>query len=180
LSSEHAVQVRTTASFLYYNSHAHGPTDVAAPGGTVAVGYRLSASRVNLALFGGFEGRRFDHGWEEGPSASGELFVSATRLMQFSALGNFTNADRYTWARVGVKRQVTNTTFESRAISIGLEATGQGNRDVTTYELGGVLERAWLQTGMSVQFRAGWSVSQFPTGPDQRRPYFGVGVYRRL
>jgi hypothetical protein len=173
--------VRASASMLYYNSQADGPTDVTAPGGAVAVGYRVSHPRVSAALFAGFERRRINQGWEQGPAVSGELFASATRLTQLSALGNFAQANRYAWARVGAKRQLTNRDFRGpHAISVGIEATGQGNKDVSTVALGGLLEHAWFHGGASLQFRAGYSVSTFHTGPDQRTLYVGAGIYRRF
>jgi hypothetical protein len=181
MTSSQFVLLRATASFLYYNSQSDGPTDVMAPGGAVAVGYRISAPRVSLTMFGGFERRRIHHGWEQGASASGEMFFSATRLTQLSALGSFAEANRYTWVRAGAKRQLTNTNFSgSRALSVGAEVTAEGNRDVTSYEFGGLFEHAWLRAGMSMQFRAGYSRSAFQTGPDQQKPYFGIGIYRRL
>jgi cellulose biosynthesis protein BcsS len=181
LTSSQSLVMKATASFLYYNSQAEGPTDVTAPGGGMAFGYRANTRRVNIALFGGLEQRRIHNGWERGASASGEVFLSTTPLTQISALGNFAQANRYTWLRLGTKRQLTNTSFTgARAISAGVEATAQGNRDVTTWELGGVLEHAWLRPGLSLQFRAGYSTSSFQTGPDQHKTYFGLGVYRRL
>lgn len=181
LTPSQSVVLRATASLLYYNSQADGPTDVIAPGGAAAIGYRLSKGRVNMAMFGGFERRRIHRDWEQGPSASGEMFLSASRLTQVNALGAFAQANRYMWVRTGAKHQFTNTDFSGpRAFSIGVEATGQGNRDVTTYQLGGVFEHAWLRAGASLQFRAGYSLSTFPAGSEQRKPYFGIGMYRRL
>lgn len=181
IAPSQSVVVKATASFLYYNSQANGPTDVTAPGGAVAVGYRVNTSRLNVAMFGGFEQRRIHDRAERGASASGEMFLSATRLIQISALGNFAQANRYTWLRAGAKRQLTNTQFTGpHALSAGVEATAEGNRDVTTYGFGGVLEHAWLKANLSLQFRAGYSTSSFQFGPDQRKAYFGFGFYRRL
>jgi hypothetical protein len=181
ITSSQSLVVKATASFLYYNSQAEGPTDVTAPGGGLAFGYRASGRKANVAVFGGLEQRRVRDGWERGASASGEMFLSATSLTQISALGNFAQANRYTWVRLGAKRQLTNTSFRgTRALSAGVEATAQGNRDVTTWELGGVLEHAWLRPGLSFQLRAGYSTSSFQTGPDQHKTYFGFGLYRRL
>jgi hypothetical protein len=181
VTASQSVLFRATASFLYYNSLADGPTDVRAPGGAVVIGYRWHDSRANLAVFGGFERRRIHRRWEEGVAASGEMFLSATRLTQVSALVSYAQANRYTWVRAGAKHQLTNTDFSApRSVSVGIEATAQGNRDVTNYELGAVLEHAWLRADTSVQFRAGYSRSAFPSGADQRKPYFGIGIYRRF
>jgi hypothetical protein len=181
ITASQAFVLKATASFLYYNSQADGPTDVTAPGAAMAAGYRISTRRVNMAVFGGFERRKVRDGWEQGGSTSGEMFVSATALTQISALGNFAQANRYAWFRAGAKRQLTNTTFKgARALSAGIEATAEGNRDVTTYGIGGVIEHAWLRAGVSVQVRAGYSTSTFQTGPEQHKTYFGFGLYRRL
>jgi hypothetical protein len=176
-----AVLLRATASYLYYNSQADGPTDVMAPGAAAAAGYRFAGSRVNLAVLGGFERRRVEGTWEQGAAGSVELFVASTRLTQISALGTYAQAHRYSWSRVGLKRQFTNTAFTgSRTLSAGVEASAQGNVDVTSYQLGGVLEHAWLRSGMSIQVRGGLSTSRYAAGPDKGRPYIGVGIYRRL
>ncbi|HET9831516.1 MAG TPA: hypothetical protein VFP91_07400 [Vicinamibacterales bacterium] len=181
ITASQSFVLKATASFLYYNSQADGPTDVTAPGAAMAAGYRINSRRVNMAIFGGFERRKVRDGWEQGGSASGEMFVSATALTQISALGNFAQANRYAWLRAGAKRQLTNTSFKGpRALSAGIEATAEGNRDVTTYGIGGVIEHAWLRAGVSVQVRAGYSTSSFQTGPEQHKRYFGFGLYRRL
>jgi len=189
LGSSQAILLRGTGSFLYYGSQADGPTDVTAPGASVAIGYRVSGSRVNASLIGGFEERRIQrrqandrsNTWEHGASLSGELFVSASSLTQVSALANYGQANRYGWTRLGVKRQLTNTRFTGRrAVSMGLEMTGQGNRDVRQYQLGGVFELGWLAARSSLQIRTGYGRSVFTDGARESRPYLGIGIYRRL
>jgi hypothetical protein len=189
LGSSQAILLRGTGSFLYYGSQADGPTDVTAPGASAAVGYRVSGSRVNASVLAGFEERRIQrrlsggraYDWEGGPSLSGELFVSASSLTQVSALANYGQANRYSWMRVGVKRQLSNTTFTGkRAVSVGVELTGQGNRDVTQYQLGGVFELGWLSARSSLQIRTGYAKSIFTDASTEARPYLGIGIYRHL
>ena len=181
LTQAQSIVLRGTGSMLYYNSQADGPTDVTAPGAAAAIGYRFTGSRVNMTFLGGFERRYVHRVAEEGPAGSAEVFVSATRVTQVSALATYADAHRYSWGRVGLKRQLTNTGFTGpRAVSAGIEATAQGNVDVTTYQLGGVFEYAWLKAGVSIQIRGGASTSRYATGPDRQRPYVGFGLYRRL
>jgi hypothetical protein len=186
VSPSQALLLRASGSFLYYGSEADGPTDVTAPGASVALGYRLRRSRVSAAVMGGYEMRRvrrassdLPDAWERGASASGELFVAATALTQVSAIATYGAAHRYVWSRAGVKRQMTNTDFSGRrAVSVGLEVTAQGNRDVRTDQLGMVVELAWLGAQTSLQLRSGYARSEFPDGRRQGRPYLGFGVYR--
>lgn len=187
VSPSQSLLLRVSASLLYYGSEADGPTDVTAPGASVGIGYRFRTARVSAAVVGGYEVRRIrrsssilqPHAWERGGSASGELFVAATRLTQFSAMAAYGAANRYVWSRAGLKQQITNRDFSGpRAISLGLEATAQGNRDVTTYQLGTVVEWTWLSAESSLQLRAGYGRSEFPDGREQNRPYLGVGLYR--
>jgi hypothetical protein len=187
LSASQSLLLRASASLLYYGSEADGPTDVRAPGVSLGIGYRLRKARVSAAVTGGYEVRRvhrtsspsLPHAWEGGGSASGELFVAATRLTQVSAMAAYGAANRYVWSRAALKQQVTNRNFSGRrAVSLGVEATAQGNRDVSTYQVGTVVEWAWLGARSALQLRAGYGRSEFPDGRRQDRPYLGLGLYR--
>ena len=187
LSPSQSLLVRGTASFLYYGSQLDGPTDVTAPGVSAMLGYRYANRVVSTSVAGGYEGRRVRRigaagpgvTFERGASFAGELFTNVSTLTQINALASYGEANRYSWLRLGAKRQLTNTRFTgSRAVSLGVEATAQGNTDVTTYQLGGLYEIAWFGTRTSMQLRAGYSRSEFSSGAFQSKPYVGIGLYR--
>ncbi len=180
--------VRPTASFLYYNYRdSEGFTDVTSPGIGITMGYRLRAGRLTLTAGPGvetrWEHRRYAGGGkldktQLGATALGEAFFQANRLTNLNVISNYTQNDRYTWIRGGLKRQVTNRDFErATALLVGPEITGQGNRDVREYQTGGVLEWALLASHVSIQFRSGYSRLQFRDGTLTTRPYIGVGFY---
>ncbi len=183
--------VRPTFSYLYYNyQDTGGFTDVSSPGIGMTLGYRLRAGRLTFTAGPGvetrWEHRNYPNGATTGKTLLGatgmaEAFFQANSLTNLNLIGNYTQNDRYTWVRGGLKRQITNRDFKrSTAWLIGPEVTGQGNRDVRQYQAGGVVELALLPSHVSIQFRSGYGHLQFHDGSTDQRPYFGLGFYTNL
>ncbi len=183
--------IRPTFSYLYYNyQDTGGFTDVTSPGLGMTLGYRLRLGRLTFTAGPGvetrWEHRNFPNGTTSdktllGATGMGEAFFQANSLTNLNLIGNYTQNERYTWVRGGLKRQITNRNFKrSTAWLIGPELTGQGNRDVRQYQAGGVLELALLPSHVSIQFRSGYGHLQFHDGSTDNRPYFGLGFYTSL
>ncbi len=183
--------VRPTFSYLYYNyQDTGGFTDVTSPGLGLTLGYRLRLGRLTFTAGPGVETRWEHRNFPDGTSgyktllgatAMSEAFFQANRLTNLNLIANYTQNDRYTWVRGGMKRQITNRDFKrSTAWLIGPEVTGQGNRDVRQYQAGGVVELALLPSHVSIQFRSGYGHLQFHDGSTEARPYFGLGFYTSL
>jgi hypothetical protein len=188
-SGPHSFVVRPTASFLYYNYRdSGGMTDVTSPGIGVLLGYRLRTRRLTLTAGPGVEARwdhrRFADGTtldkpQLGATAQAEAFFQANPLTNLNLIGSYGQANRYTWIRGGLKRQVTNRNFKApTALLLGPEITAQGNRDARQYQAGAVMELAFLRAHGSVQFRSGYARLEFRDASVKVRPYFGVGLYR--
>jgi hypothetical protein len=184
-----AFVLRGTGSYLYYRfPDATGSTDVTSPGAGAALGYRVRAQRLSTTLAAGYEvrwtTRRPSVGpllrlTERGITAQGELFLQATSLTNINAIVSYGDANRYVWARGGVKQQVTNTRFQGPvALAVGLEGTAQGNRDARAYQGGGLVAFEFLRAHASLQTRAGYTRLEYPDGSVESRPYLGLGLYR--
>ncbi len=116
---------------------------------------------------------------QHGATFAADAYFQATSLTSCSLIASYGEANRYSWGRAGIKRQITNTDFRRReAVSLGLEVTEQGNYDVHRDQAGAVLGWEFLKARASVQFRAGAERSRYPTGPSDTHAYFGVGFYR--
>jgi hypothetical protein len=185
-----ALVFRGAGSYLFYDFPvAGGRVDVASPGVGGALGYRVQSRHVNATLTSGFEMRETRRSEpdatsktiERGPYAAVELFISAGALTRVSTIANYGRANRYTWARSSVTRQLTNRRFEkARAVGVGLDLTVAGNRDLQTQQLGGVLSWDWFRAKASLQLRAGYSRSLSSGVIVDRYPYVGAGFYRRF
>jgi cellulose biosynthesis protein BcsS len=184
-----AIVLRTTGSYLYYSfPDSGGTTDVMSPGASATLGYRLRAGGLSTTLGAGYEVRRTLRRPSVGPSfrvnergftVQGELFFQATPLTNLNAIGSYGAANRYVWARAGVKRQVTNTHFQGpMAVAVGVEGTAQGNRDAHAYQAGTLIALEFLRAHGSLQLRAGYTRLQYADHAVESKPYFGVGLYR--
>ncbi len=108
-----------------------------ATGASAALGYRLRAARLSATLGAGYALRRTLRRLSVGPSSrftepgltfQGDLFFQAKPLTNVNAIVSYADANRYLWARTGVKRQFTNTQFRGPvALAIGAEGTAQGH-----------------------------------------------------
>jgi hypothetical protein len=189
LGAHHALVLRGAVSYLYYGfPDSGGSTAVRSPGASAALGYRLRAARLSATLGAGYELRRTLRRPSVGPSSrfsevgltfQGEVFVQATPLTNVNAIVSYGDANRYLWARTGVKRQLTNTRFRGPvALAIGAEGTVQGNRDAHAYQAGLLVALEFPRARGSLQFRAGYTRLQYPDQTAESKPYFGVGLYR--
>ncbi len=180
---------RGAASYLYYTTHdAGGSTDVSSPGGSLGLAFRYRTPRLTLTFGPGYEARQTRRSpatgtsetvQERGFTLQGDAYFQATRLTTLTAIASYGDANRYAWARAGLKRQVTNTSFtEPTALLLGVELTGQGNYEIHTAQAGGLLEVAFLKAHGSLQLRGGFSRSTYRDGSRQQRAYFGLGFYR--
>jgi len=99
------------------------------------------------------------------------------QLMSVSLAG-YGQANKYYWVRGGIKQQFSNyaqqgdTTFHA-----GIEMTKQGNNDLNSSQIGGVFEMAYPRSRASLQFRYGYSQSEYADGTRNSGAYFGVGSY---
>ncbi len=189
LGAHDALVVRGAASYLYYRfPDAGGPTDVTSPGIAGGLAYRVRSARLSATVGSGFELRQTlrrpaagasSRTTERGLTIQGEVFFQATPLTNLNAIVSYDQANRYLWARSGVKRQLTNTRFTGpTALGLGAEITVQGNNDGQAYQAGAVLALDLLRARGSLQVRGGYARLQYPAGPSESRPYVGVGVYR--
>ena len=189
LGASQALVFRASGSYLYYQYPVdEGRVTVTSPGVGGGIGYRVQSRHINVTFVTGLEVRntlRVEPGarlttLERGAYAATEVFVSAgaTRI---STIANYGQANRYTWARASMTRQLTNKLFEKpRAISVGVDVTLAGNRDLKTEQLGGVLVWDWFRAKASVQMRAGYSLSSSAGAIVDRHPYVGAGFYRHF
>lgn len=189
LNQRYLFVLQTTGSYLYYAlPERGGMTEVTSPGGSVSVALRLRTPRLTFTAGPGFEARRTrrvlpeDREVEEtetGFNLFSNLYFQATPLVAAYAIASYGDANEYTWTRVGLKRQISNTDFSRpTAIGLGGELTVQGNDDIRVYQAGGVLELLFLRATGSLQLRAGYSRREFPDGASESRPYLGLGFYR--
>lgn len=181
--------LRGSVSYLYYDfPEAGGDTRVRSPGQSLGFAMRYSAPGVTVTVGPGYEARqtrrRFEGGGEttvqeRGLTLEGNVFVQATPRTVISLLGSYGKANDYYWVRGGVKQQVSGFDgADATAWHVGAEFTDQGNQDVKSRQLGGVLEAAFPRSRASLQFRAGYSRRDNPDGSRESEPYVGVGFYR--
>ena len=181
------VVVGAAASFLYYDFAAEtGRVELTSPGVAIAVGYRIRTSRLSGTFSPGFELRRTSRRtgsamaltrMEAAPTMQADLFGRIGRHTQTSIIASYGHANRYTWVRAGLTYQLSNRAgTRPLSISAGVEATGQGNGDVRTAQVGGVAEFLFVRRQLSLQIRSGIS-------NDRDRgstPYAGLGMYHRF
>lgn len=185
-----ALLLRASASYLYYAlPEAGGETDVTSPGVALGVAYRKKLRRGSITFGPGYEvrdtqrtrGAFTESEREQGFTFQGDIFYQPAPLDTWFAIGSYGQANQYVWSRGGYKRQVTNRTFQGpRALGIGVELTAQGNEDLRALQGGGFLDLSFLRSATSLQFRAGYSDTEYDTGETTSEPYFGIGFYRRF
>jgi hypothetical protein len=191
LSQRHALVIRGAASYLYYEfPEAAGITDVTSPGAAAGLAYRLRGRRATATIGPGFELRRTtrqpsagtrSRATERGLTAQGDIFFQPTPLTTLSLIASYGHANRYIWTRLGLKRQVTNPRFtEPAALGLGLEVTGQGNRDVRSYQAGAVFALDLVRASASLQLRGGYARLSYADASKESRAYFGAGFYQAL
>lgn len=178
--------LRGSLSYLYYDfPEAGGDTKVRSPGQSLGLALRYAAPRFTATVGPGYEVRQTRRkpaaggeieDDENGATLEGSVFIQATPRTVVSLLASYGEANDYYWVRGGVKQQVGGS--DAIAWHLGAELTSQGNEDVESRQLGGVLEAAFLRAQASLQLRAGYSRQENPDSSRQSDPYFGVGLYR--
>lgn len=180
--------LRGSLSYLYYDfPEAGGDTKVRSPGQSLGFALRYTTPTLTATLGPGYEVRQTRRkpaaggeieDDEYGATLEGSVFVQATPRTVVSLLASYGDANDYYWVRGGVKQQVGGAAAtDAIAWHLGAELTSQGNEDVESRQLGGVLEAAFLRAQASLQLRAGYSRQENPDASRQSDPYFGVGLY---
>ena len=185
VSGQHRLAIRASASYLYYEyAEADGQAEVRSPGGSVSIGYRLARPRVTLTVAPGIEFRRTarmrgpvtGRETEVGGTIQSDVFARLSERVRASFITSYGHANQYVWTRGGILYELNgpDSTRSWRA-GIGLEATGQGNRDAQVGQLGGVVDFSATRTPISLQVRVGAASSE-----GDRQLYLGIGAYRRF
>ncbi len=185
---------RGTVNFLAYEFESlDGLTEVRSPGLGAAAGLQFGGKnfvrvlvgpevkwrRVEIAPMNGVSRSVSDT--RVGATLGAEVVANPTAHSTVMGLVNYGTADKYTWARLGFKQQLTNHDWQANATwSAGVEGTVQGNDDIRSVQLGGMVEVTLVPQALSLQFRGGYKRSTFDVGPQRSGPYFGVGFYKRL
>jgi hypothetical protein len=180
--------LRGSLSYLYYDfPEAGGDTEVRSPGQSLGFALRYAAPSFTVTVGPGYEVRQTrrkpaagaeSEDNENGSTVEGNVFIQATPRTVVSLLASYGDANEYYWARGGIKQQVGGSAgSDAIAWHLGAELTSQGNEDVDTRQLGGVLEAAFARAQASLQLRAGYSRQENPDSSRHSDPYFGVGLY---
>lgn len=116
-----------------------------------------------------------------GASVGADAWWNPTTRTNVHAMINHGTASDYTWGRIAVKRQVSNLDGTgSQTLHVGAEVIGQGNDDIRSWQLGGLIELAFPRHQLSLTARSGYKRSSFDAGPDKSGPYFGIGLWKRF
>jgi hypothetical protein len=185
---------RASGAFLSYQfSGLDGATRVRSPGLSSAVGLQFGGKNFLRVLAGpevkwrhttftganGAIASRDDT--RVGVNVGSEVYANPASHNNVQAIVNYNTTDRYTWARLGFKEQITNRTWEGpNTAFVGVEGIAQGNSDIRSKQFGGFFEITHVPARVSVVFKAGYKQSAFNAGPDKTGPYFSVGFYQRL
>jgi hypothetical protein len=114
-----------------------------------------------------------------GANIGAEAYMNPTSHNNLHGIVNYGTVDKYTWARLGFKEQVSNRGGQgSTSTFLGVEGIVQGNDDIRSTQFGGFFEIN--PANLSLMFRAGYKRSTFDVGPNKTGPYFAVGFYKRL
>lgn len=194
LSRTLAFTARVYANYLYYEfEDVDGTHDVRSPGISPAVGLRFGEDNTVKVTAGLSVKRRREEvtslqglSTEDSETRVGASFgldVNADPTDNTNLLGllHYSTTDDYIWGRLGLKRQVSNMDWKGRhTLYLGVEGVGQGNEDIRSWQVGGLVELLFAPSRLSLQFRSGYKQSSFDLGPDKTGPYFGVGLYKRF
>ncbi len=189
LGAHHALVFGGNGSYLYYNfPDSGGSTEVASPGASAVLGYRLHSERLSATLIAAYEQRRTlerpaglpsARYTQRGVAVEGELWLQATPLTTVDAILSYSGANHYLWSRAGLHRQLTNTRLRRPvALGIGVEGTAQGDRDVRASEAGVVISLDFVHSDGSLQVHAGYGRWRYSDQTFASKPYWGVGLYR--
>ncbi|MFN7974675.1 MAG: cellulose biosynthesis protein BcsS [Acidobacteriota bacterium] len=186
LAGKSSLVISGGPSFYYYETG--GGAKVSSPGFEASLMLGVETSRLWFRTGPGIEGRKTTlhepsgnvETDEKGATWKTALVYRPSPLWTFSGLGSYGAVNEYAWLRLGVGRRITDTSFTGRrSLSLGGEATIEGNADSREVKAGAVLDLAWLRPYTSIQIRAGASTSS-TSGDGRARAYVGVGLYRRF
>ena len=122
-----------------------------------------------------------DTDMEVGFSLGADTYMNLTDRDVFHGIVNYETVDGYLWSRAAYKRQITNLDWQQTwAHFLGGEGILQGNDDIRTVMLGGLVEFVHAPSSTAIMLRAGFKRSTFDVADDRTGPYFGINVYRRL
>jgi hypothetical protein len=185
---------RAFANYLAYEfTGADGETEVRSPGLSASAGLRFG-EKSWFGVYAGPEVR-----WRKteltatngtivdsdetsvGANIGAEAYVNPTSHNNLHGIVNYGTVDKYTWARLGFKEQISNRNWQgSTATFLGVEGIAQGNEDIRSTQIGGFFEVTRVPANLSVMFRVGYKRSTFDVGPNKTGPYFAIGFYKRL
>lgn len=185
---------RAFANHLAYEfSGAGGHTQVRSPGVSTGIGLQFGDKNFVRVLAGpevkwrrteltGPSGVVSAHRDARfGTNTGGEIYANPTAHNNLHGIVNYNTTDRYSWARLGFKEQITNRAWENpNTIFLGVEGIVQGNTDIRARQLGGLFEYSRGPAKVSLVFKAGYKRSTFEVGPARTGPYFSIGFYRRM
>jgi hypothetical protein len=188
-----ALHAHIYGNYLYYefSNSLGGDTKVHSPGFGPALGLRFG-DKTSFTVTAGLDVK---HRQEEIRSSTGlvsdttktrvgagfgaDLYHDLSRTWNLQMIGNYGTVDKYTWARAGIKNQVTNRSWKAQhTLYLGVEGIAQGNKDIFSWQTGGLAEVLFVPSKLSLAFRAGYKNSSFNVGPDKTGPYFAVGLYK--
>lgn len=122
-----------------------------------------------------------EDGMEVGFSVSGDAYLNPTDRDNVHAIASYDTVDDYLWSRLAYKRQITNLDWQKTwAHHVGAEGILQGNDDIRTLMVGGLVEFVHAPSSTAFMVRAGFKRSSFDVGDDRTGPYVGFNFYKRL
>jgi hypothetical protein len=185
---------RAFGNYLAYEfSGADGETEVRSPGFSASLGLRFG-DQSWFGVSAGPEVRwrrteltRADGQTVEsddtrvGANIGAEAYLNPTSHNNLHGIVNYGTVDKYTWARLGFKEQISNRNWQGpTATFVGVEGIAQGNDDIRSTQFGGFFEVTRVPANLSLMFRVGYKRSTFDVGPNKTGPYFAVGFYKRV
>ena len=185
---------RAFGNYLAYEfSGLDGDTRVRSPGISTGIGLQFGDKNFFRVLAGPeVKWRRTEVTGRNGVSAAesdaqfgvntgGEIYTNPTSHSNVHGIVNYNTTDKYSWARLGFKEQLTNRAWERpNTMFLGVEGILQGNSDIRARQLGGFFEYGHGPSKLSLVFKAGVKRATFDVGPAKTGPYFSVGFYRRM
>jgi hypothetical protein len=189
------LQVSVRPNFLQYEFEENGgTTKVSGPGLSTQVGLKFGdRNTFKVGAGPSFKWRgetftdaagnetEFDSDMEVGFSVGADAYLMPTDIDNVHAIVSYDTVDDYLWSRLGYKHQITNHGWQDTwAHFLGAEGIWQGNDDIKTLMLGGLVEFVHAPSTTAIMLRAGFKRSSFDTADDRTGPYFGINFYKRL
>ncbi len=192
-----SVAARITSSYLYYEFPEGSATvDVTSPGVDFLVGPRLAVGDGgSLLVVGGVELRRNteeaadrvkgtvtkEEDNRTAARAQALLYLPFRQQNVGMLLVDYGDANQYIFSKLVLKRRVTalreGTTTSAM---LGVDVTGQGNDDVRSFQVGGLIELSFVNVPLNIGLRAGYKRSRFADDTSWDGAYFGADFYTRF